>query len=69
MATFAPPEPLQIGQLVRRRTDPEGAPIVGLVGRLIFGDPGLAVVRWRGALSTFEREDALEEVVVIRLQE
>jgi hypothetical protein len=40
---------------------------VGLVGGLILGDPALALVRWRGAPSTFEREDALEEVV--RLQE
>jgi hypothetical protein len=67
MATFAPSEPLHIGQLVRRRTEPEGTPVVGLVGGLILGDPALALVRWRGAPSTFEREDALEEVV--RLQE
>jgi hypothetical protein len=63
MATFAPSQPLRIGQLVRRRADPEDAPGVGLVGGLIFGDPGLAIVRWRGVPSTFEREDALEEVV------
>ena len=63
MATFAPSQPLRIGQLVRRRTEPEGAPGVGLVGGLIFGNPCLAVVRWRGAPSTFEREDALEEIV------
>jgi hypothetical protein len=62
MATFAPSAPLHIGQLVRRRGDPADASVVGLVGGLIVGDPGLAVVRWRGAPSTFEREDALEEV-------
>jgi hypothetical protein len=67
MATFAPSQSLRIGQLVHRRTEPESAPVVGLVGGLIFGDPCLVVVRWRGGPSTFEREDALEEVV--RLQE
>jgi hypothetical protein len=67
MATFAPSATLRIGQLVRRRADPEGAPVVGLVGGLIFGDPCLVLVRWGRAPSTFEREDALVEVV--RLQE
>jgi hypothetical protein len=62
MATFAPSEPLRIGQLVRRLNDPDGTHLVGRIGGLIFGDPSLAVVRWQGGPVSFEREDALGEV-------
>jgi hypothetical protein len=63
MATAAPCSPLQIGQLVRRRTDPVNTPRVGVVGGWLFlADQDLAVVRWKGERSTFEPEDTLVEV-------
>lgn len=58
----APFVPLRIGQLVRRRIDPGDTPAdVGLVGGMVFGNPNLALVRWRGTPSTFEPEDTLIE--------
>jgi hypothetical protein len=62
MATAAPFLPLQIGQLVRRRTDPEDTLVVGVVGGLLFLDRDLVLVRWRGGPSTFEPENTLVEV-------
>jgi len=55
------PTAIRIGQLVRRRSDPVDTPLVGIVGGLVFGDQNLALVRWRGAGSTFEPEDTLIE--------
>jgi hypothetical protein len=66
MATAAPFLPLQIGQLVRRRTDPEDTPVVGVVGGLLFLDRDLVLVRWQGASSTFEPENTLVEVFRLR---
>jgi hypothetical protein len=65
MSTAAPRLALQIGQTVRRRTDPEGA-VVGVVVGLVLLEPSQALVRWPGAGSTFEPEDSLVEVFVLR---
>jgi len=64
MSTAAPHLQLQIGQQVRRRSDPHGA--VGLVVGLLLMEPCQALVRWSGAGSTFEPEDSLVEVFVLR---
>ena len=53
--------PLEIGQLVRRRDTPIGAPS-GLVAGLVFVEPCMALVRWRDWPATFELIDALVDV-------
>ena len=59
MASPAHRLPLDLGLLVRRRTDPYDA--VGLVVALILRPSRLALVRWRGGRLTFENLDALVE--------
>ncbi len=56
-----PDVPVEIGQQVRRRNAPEGAPS-GLVAGLVFVEPRVALVRWRNAPATFEPVDALVDV-------
>jgi hypothetical protein len=59
--------PLQIGQIVSRRTEPIDTAAVGVVGGLVLvRDPALVVVRWHGGPSTFEPEDTLVEVFRLR---
>jgi hypothetical protein len=65
MGTAVPRLALQIGQTVRRRTDPETA-AVGVVVGLVLLEPSQALVRWPGVGSTFEPEDSLVEVFVLR---
>jgi hypothetical protein len=62
METAAPLIHVELGQLVRRRTDPVDTPMVGRVCGLVFGDRDLALVRWQNAPSTFEPEDTLVEI-------
>jgi hypothetical protein len=64
MAAEASRLALQIGQQVRRLNDPLGA--VGVVVGLVLVEPTQALVRWNGADSTFEPEDTLVEVFVLR---
>ena len=53
--------PLEIGQHVRRRGAPVGAPS-GVVAGLVFIEPCVALVRWSAAPATFEPIDALVDV-------
>lgn len=64
MSIAVPRLQLQIGQQVRRRADPQGP--VGVVVGLVLVEPCQALVRWNGAGSTFEPEDSLVEVFVLR---
>jgi hypothetical protein len=61
MSTTASSAQLQLGQLVRRRTEPSDGR-VGFVAGVVFVAPTLALVRWPGAGSSFEPEDSLVEV-------
>ena len=61
MARPVPDVPLEIGQHVRRRGAPLGAPS-GLVAGLVFVEPCVALVRWHEAPATFEPIDALIDV-------
>jgi hypothetical protein len=65
MAGSAPRLPLDLGLLVRRRTDP--ITVVGVIVGLILPPSRLALVRWRGAAATFERLDNLVEAHGIAL--
>jgi hypothetical protein len=64
MSTAVPSLPLQLGQLVRQRTDPAGT--VGFVAGLLFVETTLVLVRWDGGGSSFEPEDTLVEVFRLR---
>jgi hypothetical protein len=64
MSSVVPRLQLQIGQKVRRRADPQGA--LGIVVGLVLVEPCQALVRWNGGGSTFEPEDSLVEVFVLR---
>jgi hypothetical protein len=67
MTTAVPCVPLQIGQVVCRRTEALDTTIVGVVGGLVFlSDPALLIVRWLLGPSTFGPEDALVEVFRLR---
>jgi hypothetical protein len=67
MATAAPYPALQIGELVRHRSDPVDTPRVGVVGGFVFlREPPLVVVRWPRASSTFEPENTLAKVHRLR---
>jgi len=52
MSTAVPSLPLQLGQLVRQRTDPAGT--VGFVAGLLFVETTLVLVRWDGGGSSFD---------------
>jgi hypothetical protein len=67
MATAAPSEPLQIGQVVAFRTEPIDTARVGVVGGLILvSHPAQVIVRWHGGRPTFEREDTLVAIPRMR---
>jgi hypothetical protein len=65
MAGSPPRLPFDLGLLVRRRTDP--ITVVGVIVGLFLPPSRLALVRWRGAASTFERLDNLVEAHGIAL--
>jgi hypothetical protein len=58
MSETAPPPPLQLGQHVRRETDP-GSARDGLVVGLVFIPVEEALVRWSNADETFEPVEGL----------
>jgi hypothetical protein len=59
MVTY-PPIPVQIGQVVCRRTEPLDTADIGVVGGLLFlSDRALAIVRWQFRPTTFEPEETL----------
>ena len=66
MESVAPLIHVDLGQLVRRRTDPKDTPRVGRVFGLVFGARDLALVRWQGTPPTFEPEDTLIEIFRLR---
>jgi hypothetical protein len=60
MAAVVSSVPLEIGQVVCRRTEPLDTANAGVVGGLIFlPDRALVVVRWHRGSSTFEPEETL----------
>lgn len=65
MSTAVPSLPLQLGQFVRRRSEPAGT--AGFVAGLLFVEPTLVLVRWDdGGGSSFEPEDTLVEIFRLR---
>jgi hypothetical protein len=64
MSTAVPSLPLQLGQLVRRRSEPAGT--AGFVAGLLFVEPTLVLVRWDDGGSSFEPEDTLVEIFRLR---
>jgi hypothetical protein len=64
MSTAVPSLPLQLGHLVRRRSEPAGT--AGFVAGLLFVEPTLVLVRWDDGGSSFEPEDTLVEIFRLR---